>query len=221
MTKAKSSVSKKMDSVQAPIAAFLKSIGFRKQGRTFNRSVKSGIVQVVNFQMGGYPIGPHYEIPGIRKSFYGNFTVNLGVYISDIYEVTMPRTTTFPREYHCEIRARLSELATGDDSWWDLNGDVDLISQDVIRKLENFGVPLLERFQTRDAIVSAWIPYSAEHALDGWLRSRLPVALILLNRDNRAAAQALFDEHIKRPTRNPGHVNFVKELARRVGLDSS
>jgi hypothetical protein len=69
---------KALDDIQKALTAFLKPLGFKKKGRSYNRHVSDGLVQVVNLQMGQFPIGD-YVIPGLRESHYGRFTVNLGV----------------------------------------------------------------------------------------------------------------------------------------------
>ncbi len=63
----KSLVVAALDSIQKELTAFLKPLGFRKKGRTYNRCVHDGLVQAINLQMGQYPIG-EYEIPGIREA---------------------------------------------------------------------------------------------------------------------------------------------------------
>ena len=226
MAKPKARAAQRMDLVQAIVAAFLKPLGFRKQGRTFNRTVDVGIVQIVNFQTGQYPIGPHYEVPGLRTSLYGKFCVNLGVYVSEVFERFLDKLATprFPKEYDCEIRVRLNAFVAGvdkADSWWKLNDDVDSVAKDVIKKLEIFGLPFMDRFRSREAIVRSWIPFSGEHKLLGSNRSRLAVAIILLKRGEREAAQALFNEHLSRPSANSQHHVYVRELAQRLGLDVS
>jgi hypothetical protein len=66
--------------------------------------------------MGQYPIGENYVIPGIRESFYGRFTVNLGVLLPCVYEVENQKSVpSFPQDYNCSIRERLEHLACGKD----------------------------------------------------------------------------------------------------------
>jgi hypothetical protein len=43
---------KALDDIQKALTGFLKSLGFKKKGRTYNRHVGDGLVQVVNLQMG-------------------------------------------------------------------------------------------------------------------------------------------------------------------------
>src|SRR5688572_2664900 len=109
----KSDLAKDLDKLQAQITAFLKPLRFRKKGRTHNRRTEGGLVQVVNFQMGAYPIGENV-IPGLRESFYGKFAVNLGVLIPCIYETEWQKPVPdFTQEYDCTIRDRLGTLAFG------------------------------------------------------------------------------------------------------------
>lgn len=56
-----------LDEIQLAMTAFLKPLGFKRSGRTYNRAVEDDLVQVVGFQMGGYSIG-QYVIPGIRAA---------------------------------------------------------------------------------------------------------------------------------------------------------
>ena len=76
-----------LDSIQKEIFLFLKPLGFKKKGRTFNRQTENGIYQVINIQSGRYEFGDKYVIPGFRENFYGKFTVNLGVMVKEIYEL--------------------------------------------------------------------------------------------------------------------------------------
>jgi Domain of unknown function (DUF4304) len=75
-----------LDEIQRAMTAFLKPLGFRKSGRAYNRAVQDGLVHVVGFQMGEYPIG-QYAIPGTRESFYGRFTVNLGIMLPAVRDM--------------------------------------------------------------------------------------------------------------------------------------
>ena len=99
-----------MASVVSALAPALKVTGFKKRRHTFNRIAEPGLVHVVNFQMGQFPIGA-YEIPGLRPNLYGRFTVNLGVFVREVYEATQRTTASaFVQEYACEFRVRLGRL---------------------------------------------------------------------------------------------------------------
>lgn len=79
-----------LDIVEKDIYAKLKPVGFKKNGRTFNRRLDDGIIQVINLQSGRYPIGQGYKIPGLRENLYGKFVVNLGVCIESLYKFQSP-----------------------------------------------------------------------------------------------------------------------------------
>ena len=118
-----------MAAVVASVAPTLKAAGYKKQRHTFTRIAEPGLVHVVNFQMGQFPIGA-YEIPGLRPNLYGKFTVNLGVFAREVYELTQRRTAPASvHEYSCEFRVRLGELFTPPgDVWWLLSDDTQKVA---------------------------------------------------------------------------------------------
>lgn len=63
-----------------------------RRGRTYNRTVGDSLMHVVNLQMSQFPIGD-YVIPGIRESFYGRFTVNLGVLLPAVLKKAHPKAS--------------------------------------------------------------------------------------------------------------------------------
>ena len=91
-----------MDAIQEQIhQECLKPAGFRKRGRTHNRSVEDGIIQVVNFQLGTKP----------NREDYDFLWVNLGVRRPD----DEPEVGSVVQDYHCGIRFNLLEfIYTGD-----------------------------------------------------------------------------------------------------------
>src|SRR3954470_10571898 len=109
----KSSQSTKVDEVQAALHAWLKPKGFRKQGRTFNRTTDDGLVQVINIQMGASDPPGTVHIPGLRENLYGWFTVNLGVYVPEVGRLLhgIEDAKRFVNEAHCCVRSRLGNLA--------------------------------------------------------------------------------------------------------------
>jgi hypothetical protein len=150
----KSKMVEALDTIQAPMTALLKLTGFKKSGRTYNRATEGGLVQVVNFQMGQFPIG-EYVIPGIRESFYGRFCVNLGVFLPCIPEIEhgRPRPKTI-HEYDCEVRGRLGALAfKQQDVWWELDNQVAQTGATVARLMDEVGLPFLEEFESYDAVL--------------------------------------------------------------------
>jgi hypothetical protein len=142
-----------LDVVQRSLASYLRPLGFRKKGRSFNRPVGDGLVHVVSLQMGEYPIGD-YVLPGLRESYYGRFTINLGVFLPGVGSIEQNRAAPdFLREYHCDIRARLGVLARSEDVWWDLDHAIPETAAEVVHLMDAFGIPFLEQFETPAAVL--------------------------------------------------------------------
>jgi hypothetical protein len=212
---AKSRYVLRLDEVQAGINALLKPLGFRKRGRTFNRTTEEDLVQVVALQAGPFEIGAGtYGQP----SYYGKFSANLGIHIKEVYDRMNPGHT--PRtisDAHCTVRSRLSWLDSGEDHWWSLEESADELIDEVGGLLLAVGVPFLDRFDTRDKVIESFDPADRGHK-NYWMPARPDIAMILLKRGDREGAKALLIEQVKaRPDHAP-HQAYVRELADRLGL---
>ncbi len=207
----------KVDQVQAALHEKLRGLGFRKQGRTFNRTTEDVLVQVVNVQMGAHdPPGTTY-IPGLRENLYGWFTVNLGVYVPEVARFHGGgEAKGFVREYHCCVRNRLGPLGPErKDLWW-RNDAVEEVVPDLLARLDRDGLPFLARFATRDAILREWKDKS-ENQSAGSSPPRIVLAIILAQRGEKAAARELLAAQAQEKG-NPGHPAHVRSLAARLGI---
>jgi hypothetical protein len=125
------------------------------------------------------PPGTTY-IPGLRENFYGLFTVNLGVFVSEValhHGGGIPKSTV--HDYNCCMRSRLGELSgSKHDIWWKVSPELSVISQ-VQGLLESFGFPFLDRFGSREQILEELKNSSAER--EGFASSpgRIIAAIIL------------------------------------------
>jgi hypothetical protein len=214
-TKSKSQFVSILDEVQRSVTALLRPVGFKKGGRTYNRIFDGGIVHVVSFQMGEYPIGD-YVIPGLRESFYGKFAVNLGVYLPCVFEIEgHPGPKRMHHDYHCEIRDRLGSLAHGgEDEWWDLSESVEVTAAYICDVLERIGLPFLSQFASYDDVLTYFnlfrkFPFHNEG------RSALAAAIISYHLGRRTDAEDLFEAAIDHAKDHPGFRNHVKELRQR------
>ena len=114
-----SAQSKAMDEVQQALNGFLQEQGFRKRARTYSRKTADGLTQVLNFQMGRFE--PPGSTAGMRpiSSFYGQFTVNLGIFIPEVSAALRPWAGKTITEPLCELRVRLGALVYPfGDRWW-------------------------------------------------------------------------------------------------------
>jgi hypothetical protein len=202
----KNELAKKVDQIQSRAYEILKGRGYRKRGRTLNRVLGSGLVHVINFQMGRS-----------FQALYGRFAVNLGVFIPEVHTtITGQDTPEFIQEYDCEIRQRLGCLLTpsGEDVWWDLALDTEELSAAVLDSLTEHGLPYLGRFLTRDSIIQEW----KEHGRDIGLppRAGLSIAIVLASQGQVDQAKHLLQQEHE-CARNKHYSALVKDVAQKMG----
>lgn len=205
-------IKKYLDSIQADVFSFLKPLGFRKKGRTFNRQTEDGIFQVINLQSGRYEFGDKYVIPGLRENYYGKFTVNLGVLVKELYELDVHnKPTDFYHEYNCQIRERLPHLTMSQDFWWTISSNTKQTATEIIEGLSNKGLNWLDTFDNREKICRTW-GTDVTHAR----RAKLDVALIVLQTDKEKGKQLIQDYYDTIDLK--GHKEYVFELSKGLGV---
>lgn len=216
----KSPVVQRLDKVQGRLAVLLKPIGFARKGRAFHRETERGIFQIIALQAGRFELGPPLPDPvqHWRKDNYGEFTVNIGIYVEEMFERT--NATRNPKrvidDSHCSIRTRLSGVTDNDDQWWSLMGDCDDLADDIGALLMHVGISFLQRFSSREHIVRDWIKFNdTEQSLTQV--ARLDVAMVLLKNGDQDGARRLFQQQLAK-TELPYHAAYVRELAGELGL---
>lgn len=205
-----------LDTIEKEVFGKLKPLGFRRNGRAFNRRLDSGLIQVINFQSGQYPIGQGYEIPGLRENLYGKFTVNLGVCIESLYKLEFPtKSRKYYKEYECQIRNRLGVLLTGQDNWWKLTDDNKQIAQEISEGIVTKAFDWFSDVDTKEKITlnNGQFPY------DTTPRAKLDTALMVWL-DDKAKGSELFKEYYQsiRTTESP-HKKYVIDLANELNID--
>jgi hypothetical protein len=211
---AKSKFAIKLDAIQKDVYDYLKPVGFRQRGRTFNRRFDNGLVHVINFQMGRYPVN-FVEIPRYKPDVYGMFTVNLGVFIPEIDAVVMNRERPgFILEYDCEIKDRLGPLIPpGRDVWWDLIADEETLSAEILTLLKQYGLPYLDRFSSREAIIREWQEYRMDIGFPP--RAALSIAVILAAQGKQSQAEEVLKQC---DLSYAPYAQFVRDVCRRMEL---
>lgn len=209
---------KQLDIVQIAVTPMLKEHGFKKRGRTFNRLSPDGLTLVINFQMGAFdPPGTTY-FPGLRENLYGYFTLNLGIYVPEVALYHLGgEARNFVQDYHCCIRARLGDLGPEmRDIWWRISSSAEITS-DLQGRLEKNGLPFLQSFETRERILRDWPDYYAQKT-PGWgSPPNIISAIILVGQGHYDIARKLLEEQA-RDAHNPGHPEYVRDLASRLGI---
>jgi len=213
---AQSEYTKTLNKLQNIIHRELKFQGFEKKGRTHNKVVEAGLVHVVSFQSGEYPIGDKYVIPGIRDYSYGKFAVNLGVFVSDIYEIiNKPLEREFIPEYTCQIRIRLAVLTRGEDYWWAVGENYREVANEIINGLNKEAADWFSNFSSRKKTIAS---LQDETIPNLYVRTgKLNAALIQLRID-RIAGEKLLKEHYQLRSDHKHHQEYVLELAKKMGV---
>ena len=179
--------------------------------------VGDGLVHVVNFQMGQFPIGD-YVIPGLRENLYGRFAVNLGVRLPavDLVEFDRP-PPAFVHEYHCTIRDRLGSLAFGEDTWWDLDHRVVHTGIEIVRLIDMVGLPFLDQFEGY-ASVLATLDRTGNLPSRNEGRAALDGALICTHLGQHERAAVFFDRADELAANHKGFKAHVAQVRRSCRL---
>jgi hypothetical protein len=214
----RSTYAEAVDKIQCALRPAWKAEGFRVRGRTFNRATEDGLTQVISIQMGASdPLGTTY-IPGLRENLHGLFTVNLGVYVPEVARHHGGgEAKSWVQEYHCCVRARLGE-ASGEqhDVWWHARAE-DVVIEDIRRRLEQAGLPFLNRYSSREKMLAEWRDRS--ETMGAGSPPRIVMAIILAERGRKGEARALLALQV-RETRNPRHPDYVRKLANQLSVGS-
>src|SRR5688572_9479327 len=212
---AKSQYVTDLDNVQAAVNQFLRPLGFRKKGRTHNRKTTGGLVQVVNYEMGEFPIGEKYVIPGLRENRYGRFQVKLAVFIPCVYELEHPQhAPEFVQEYICTIRGTLG-AAPYKDKWFQLAGDATPLAKSIVRLLDRSGLPFLEQFETYQDIL-AYYRNNGDLPEQNTGRASLEAALVAHRLRKNTLARRLMLKAYR--TKHEGFRTHVAKVSKRIGI---
>ena len=215
----KSPFVQRLDQVQKEVAAFLKPLGFKKTGRSLNRLAAEGMVQVVGFQMGQYPIGD-YVIPGLRENLYGKFTVNIGVSLPCVLQAEQGkvRTGSF-HDYDCEIRARLSAIANlGNDIWWPLDDSTTQTAEALIAIIRDFGLPFFDNYSSYKSVIESFMR-DGGFPNQNMGRGALAAAITSWSIGDHRQAQAFFESSLAYAdaSNHAGFRSHVLDLKNRIG----
>lgn len=215
-TESKTDFKAQLDIVEKEVFSKLKPLGFKKNGRTFNRQLEDGIIQVINFQSGQHPIGENYVVPGLRENLYGKFVVNLGVCVESLYKFQYPtENKKYYKEYECQIRDRLGTLLKGQDYWWTITDDNKKITEEIIVALETKGLEWFSGIDTKGKIIKNYghLPYRSSP------RAKLDIALLVWF-DDKEKGSILFREYYNniQPAKS-SHKDYVRDLAKELKIE--
>ena len=206
---------KKLDEIQKAVHSELRNDGFKKKGRTHNKVLDNGIVQIVDFQMGKYEFDNAVEIPGLKTNFYGKFTVNIAVFVPELYEKTFnQKPKAFIQEYDCEIRTRINKSTDEQEVWFSLESDYQKTAGLIIDQLKSDVKKWFDRFNNRTKIVTE-LTQAKEIRFSP--REKLCGAIIELDID-RKNGERIFIDYYKSVENGKPHKKYVEELAEKLNI---
>lgn len=137
----------RLDVLIKKIHPYLKGIGFRKTGHTYNKVISnpktsSEFTQVLN-----------YQLSSVNNWQSCKFTVNLGVWVHAMHPNLFRKVIP---EYFCDFRERISELETGTDTWYELLEETDALAQALQQSIQNYAVPWLDTYASYEGITAGW-----------------------------------------------------------------
>jgi hypothetical protein len=209
---AKSAFAENLNLVQTQVSGLMRPLGFKRTGRTYNRASPEELVQVVNLQITRPdPVPPTLRAAGELTAPSDRFTVNLGVWIPEVsdYHQMRPSPKTV-QEYDCQVRTRLGSLTPSRaDLWWPLDERWPDAAAEVVRLLQELGLPWVERFSTRDGVLAGWIDQAPD--------ARIVRAIIEAKRGHHEKARALLAAQVA-STQQLAHRAYVQVVAKQLGL---
>ncbi|MBA4501102.1 DUF4304 domain-containing protein [Marinobacterium marinum] len=134
-----SEIGKKIDKViKEGLSKIMKENGFKKSGRTFLKKVEDGW-HIVNVQSSSGNLGVD-----------GKFSVNLGIISNVISEKSGLKIPLKPKEYDSTVRERLGILVHGNDYWWDISDDTDILNlaNEISENMSRYGFPWLQNYSS-------------------------------------------------------------------------
>jgi len=187
--------------------SLLKSHGYRKKKKIFNRSLDSKLIHVIQFQLG-------------RRSLYGKLTINLGVFIPEIHKLIWDRDMPKFADYgDCEIVKRIGELLSPpEDLWLDLGTKEDELVMNAVELLKLYGLPYLDQFLSNDDIIRKWQDDGEDIGLPA--RAGLSIAILLANQGHLEQAENLLKQEYIRKKGEP-YAGFVINIADKLGIGFS
>jgi hypothetical protein len=216
----KSVYSAALEETVRTIAAGLKPMGFKKNGKTLNRRLENGLVHVINFQSGQYPIGKQTGGDGKpAPSLYGKFCINLGVFVPEIHKadgLVLKGSTV--HEYNCSIRTRLSELTSNKNQWYPIVDERGQQEQRLADQLNALGLAFFRQFDSREGILAYFgkfhtLPFHTK------VRAELDVAIIECTLGDSSAARKRLDTLLQKDSVK-GHPfgTYVEKVRRDLSL---
>lgn len=189
LKKEKKTTTEIVNEIQNEVYKYLKPFGFRKHGRAFCRFVDGDIAQVIEFQVG-------LALKGNNHCLW----VNVGIRVPECEERTFDKEIPmkkFYHEYQCNLRSRLGSIVDGKDTYYDLRRRYDKYASDIIKRLEEYVIPVFDILNSRENILKFRRDYPRLDTLNSHL-ILLEESMIYGRMGNIEKAHSLFVEYYQK-----------------------
>lgn len=208
-----------LDTIEKTIYSALKPHGFRKYGRTLHRFVSGDISQAIAFQLG-------QSYRGETHLLY----VNTGIRVPECMTrcfAPEEKPKKYYQTHECNIRSRLGIIEGGQEACYDLRGDPEEITADILRQATQIVLPVFEILNSRDAILARRREFPQFDILNNHL-ILLEEAMIYGRRGETERAAETFRLYYrlsgsgqlaqKNPRTIAGHLRYLEGLAGELGI---
>lgn len=208
------SAAKEVAKIQRALFPPFKERGFVMKGRSFNRLLPDGIVQVVCF----------FTMP-VMSSVYGQFAIEIGVFVPEVWDIrqNVARPKTFA-SLHCELRDRIKppgvEKNAADE--WEALAYPEVITA-AREQTVDAAFAFFDRFADRDKMLADLSALGDRRV--GFFSGPYPITLAIIewNRgQTKAACQRLetyLNDSAKRGLCHPSHEKYVRGLIARLSTE--
>ena len=135
--------------IELYIAPFLKRVGFRKKGTTWNRGV-NGFVHVIDIQS-----------TKTRADGSESFTINVGVFMDELWQLFWDKSVpAFVKEENCYPRFRLGYLLSEfnpkhRDQWWEIRSpeEIETIGKELETIFREECLPFFDQIESASDVL--------------------------------------------------------------------
>jgi hypothetical protein len=148
-------------------------------------------------------------VPGLRERLYGNFRIDVGVFVAEMNRMGSPKTD-WMNEYNCQLR-RTQATRSSDQpqaEWWPI-AEASITTRSV-RFLDNVALPWLDRYPDKPAIIAAFQELGSL-ALGMGPAGGLDIADLCAALGRHDDAREILRAYVCRPLGRGGHRDRVHE----------
>lgn len=194
----------RLDVLIKKIHPYLKGIGFRKIGHTYNKVLShpetgSEFTQVLN-----------YQLSAVNNWQSCKFAVNLGVWVHIIHPNLSRKVIP---EYFCDFRERVGTLEHGTDTWYELLEETDALARALQQAIRDYAVPWLDTYASYEGITAGWDALDPDLQKSQFGTAKTMIDFFLGTQQFERAKHIIEQQYLYNLELFPGRSEHMSELA--------